>query len=783
MNRLRQRILLSIFFLSSITTLAEAPSANTISTESSKDNAISNEDCVKLLEQLRKIDLINQNIGLMLHSTKLQNKKLIQDFLASLRDSIESKQDAVYDGIVRGGGNMSKDMIIDILKFNTSMTDTLYTANSNKFSKLQISQEDENLSLSSLRSKLEENDKKIEYLNKNIEYLGLSTFSIWYRELVEKDKTHLIKATERMALYAFTSSLMLFFLSSNTLKELKNKLNSKDKKLDALYAPIRHFIDASLSAKEVIGDVPYYDNISKQFEPLKGEYTGIFTHAVTGLNKFGINIQALSKPLNKGILSIMSLYLVKERTEIPKWIRKKILRAKVILRGGKFAETSSLIKGEYELPKETLDDVIGVNHVKQTCMRLVEQCANPQPFEDANKKIRGVIFAGTPRTGKTFTAKAICGEINKKMKNAKFKYFTVISSDFSQYTFEEIVKVAEDQAPCILCIEEIDTLNLQKSNHQPSMKLLSDFLTWMSGPLETKKSKEVIVIGITNDPHKLDKALLQPGRFDVIVPFENPSLKNRRQYLDKLLKKFNINASEERRQAIVIQTEGKTYTDIDNLVSAVIEKSKELSISIRDEFFEDALDFEIRKIACHQRDYCDQQKLSVAAYHAGKVLVTHLASPERVIAKATTKPVKRTIQENKESKQYFDWGGTFSYSKIDDFKLGSEKEIINECKVLIAGAEAQKIVTGSYHYDHQSVDRQKAMDNYNKILLGGQEYKVFPDEHKNQVVTESREKLKDLSLEVNKLLEANKDKLKELTNALLEKESLTQSEIYEILES
>jgi ATP-dependent Zn protease len=308
-------------------------------------------------------------------------------------------------------------------------------------------------------------------------------------------------------------------------------------------------------------------------------------------------------------------------------------------------------------------------------------------------------------------------------------------------------------------------------------------LTWMSGPLENNKSKEVIVVGITNDPHKLDKALLQPGRFDVVLPFEMPSLKNRRIHIDKQLKKYNINASENRKHALAIQTENKTYTDIDNVISAVIEKSKELSIPIRDEFFEGALDFEVRKIACHQRDYCDQQRLSVAAYHAGQTLATYLISPERIIAKATTHPVKKTIQENKELKKYFNWGGTFSYSNRDDFDLGAEKEMLNECKVLIAGAEAQKIITGSYHYDHQSLDRQKAMDNYNKILLGGQEYKVFPSEHKNQVVTQSREKLDKLGVEVKALLEKHMDKLKELTNTLLEKEIMNQVELYEILES
>lgn len=774
MNKLIQKALLVGAVLFSITVNCNnLPSASTISNETS----------LKLLEQLRNVELKNQNIALMLPSTTMQNKDKIQAFLVEIRDKVETFQNSMYDHIVRHDGGLSSEKVVELIKFNTSITRSLKQALDSKFSKLEVLPEDEKLSLEKLEKQIEENNKQLEHINKNIEYIGLSNLKIWYREFFEKDKYKVLKVSERSAIYAMTTLALLYFLSSKTIKNWQGSLEFEDSKLKEIMSIIpKGILTLALKTKNIIGDPAHHNLLDKSFEPNPDEITGIFTKLQQTLYNYNVNTSALNKPIVGGALSIAAGWLVKEREEIPKWIKRKILQAKAKLRGGKITERSNIKSGSYELPKETLDDVIGVDHVKQTCLRLVEQCANPQPFEDANKRIRGVIFTGAPRTGKSFTAKAICGEINKRMKSSKFKYITVFSSDFLDLSFEQIVKIAEDYSPCILCIEEIDTLNLQKSNHQPSMKLLSEFLTWMSGPLENSKSKDVIVIGITNDPHKLDKALLQPGRFDVIVPFERPSIEHRRLHLEKQLKKRSILISDEMKEAVAIQTEDKTYTDIDNIIGSVIEKSKELSMPIRDEFFENALDFDIRKIACHQRNYSKEQEEAVSAYHAGKTLMTHLISPERVIAKTTTLPVKRKIEENRETKNYFEWGGTFSYSRIDDFKLGAEKEILNECKVLLAGAEAQKILTGSYHYDHQSTDRQKAMDNYNKILLRGQEYRLFPNEHKDFVVTESRKKLDELSFEVRTLLEQNKEKLVELRDALVEKEILNQTEIYEVLD-
>src|SRR3990167_6302722 len=436
------------------------------------------------------------------------------------------------------------------------------------------------------------------------------------------------------------------------------------------------------------------------------------------------------------------------------------------------------------LPRETLDALVGPEHVANTCLRVVEQCANPMPFEDSNKKIRGVLFCGPSRTGKTFAAKAICGEINKRLGTSKYKFLYHIASNFSygSNAFDNIISEAEALAPCILCIEEIDTLNLQKGMSQQQMRTLGDFLGWMGdGPLETLKSKGVIIIGITNNPEKLDKALLQPGRFDRIVVFDLPSFKHRMEHLEKQLVKFSIDLSETIKYKIIQSTEGKTYADLDNIISCVIEKSKELNQPIKDAFFEDAIDLEIYKIDLPQKDLSVEQLNAVSAYHSGKTLMTKILFPEKIISRATVNPVKKAIEENKKLNEYFEWGGTFSHWQEDELNFGEETKLEKKCKLLLSGLEAQKMLTGDYNYLHATTDRQEAIDTALSIVLKGLKYSNFPENSKKEAVEKAEQLLERYALEVREILEQNKELLLHLDSKLKEQRLLHKEEIEAIL--
>ena len=594
---------------------------------------------IEALELTRATEITLQYIGYMIPSTPLENKEEVKEYLNGFKKQIKELEGQVYLEVAKNENDLPTEVVTEIIALNSQLIKSLNIAMGSNFKKLNPLKKQPQ-SFSDLKAQIEIEKKILEKIGNDIEYIGLSTFNKFYRDVLEKEKYSVLPTAKRLFTVALAVSVPLFLINDEYLKTNLNHDNIIFNLIKAYKSKIGSFKADYTSLSEAVNDL---NRASKD---------GWFRFTQELFSATGYKLIPIKTPVTLSMIPYVTRMLNRDFGEIPKWVNEKTTKAKIYLRGGKFAKRNT----HGETPKETLDALVGPEHVANTCLRVVEQCANPMPFEDSNKKIRGVLFCGPSRTGKTFAAKAICGEINKRLGTSKYKFLYHIASNFSygSNAFDNIISEAEALAPCILCIEEIDTLNLQKGMSQQQMRTLGDFLGWMGdGPLETLKSKGVIIIGITNNPEKLDKALLQPGRFDRIVVFDLPSFKHRMEHLEKQLVKFSIDLSETIKYKIIQSTEGKTYADLDNIISCVIEKSKELNQPIKDAFFEDAIDLEIYKIDLPQKDLSVEQLNAVSAYHSGKTLMTKILFPEKIISRATVNPVKKAIEENKKLNEYF----------------------------------------------------------------------------------------------------------------------------------
>ena len=221
-------------------------------------------------------------------------------------------------------------------------------------------------------------------------------------------------------------------------------------------------------------------------------------------------------------------------------------------------------------PRYTFDDIIGHEAFKHQLNRYVEYIMDPDKFDRAGATPeRGILFAGPPQTGKTMLAEATAGEILKRqMLNGntdKFSFLVFTPAEINESGIDFILWLAEAQAPCIVFIDELDLYGLQRERNT---KMLGEFLTAMSGAMNTEKSKRIILLGATNKPENLDQALLQHGRFGKILYFDYPSFEERKQFFNKkLLQDLGLTFKDTFVEKLTRETENCTYNDLKAIVN------------------------------------------------------------------------------------------------------------------------------------------------------------------------------------------------------------------------
>lgn len=299
-----------------------------------------------------------------------------------------------------------------------------------------------------------------------------------------------------------------------------------------------------------------------------------------------------------------------------------------------------LIGNGYEVhPEEievTFNDVKGVEEAKQELKEVVEFLKDPERFSVLGGKLpKGVLLVGPPGTGKTLLARAVAGEAGVPFFHAAGPEFEEVLVGQGARRVRDLFATAKLQAPCVIFIDEIDSVGAKRSNsviHPYANQTINQLLTEMDG---FRQNEGVVVLGATNRRDDLDKALLRPGRFDVEVQVPVPDLKGRVEIFELYLAKVKC-APEVDLDALARQTTGFTGADIENMVNqAALRAAIEGAKSVKMVHLENSRDKIIMGPERRSR-IPDEESNTITAYHeGGHALVAHYTKQSTPLHKIT----------------------------------------------------------------------------------------------------------------------------------------------------
>lgn len=438
----------------------------------------------------------------------------------------------------------------------------------------------------------------------------------------------------------------------------------------------------------------------------------------------------------------------------------------------------SLEKPTQNYPKVNFSNIAGNEEAKEEMKFLVEFLKNPSKYTDAGAKLpKGVIFYGPPGTGKTLMARAIAGE-------AKVPFFSVSGSDFMELyvgvgakRVRELFDKARKNAPCIVFIDEIDAVGGSRGLDSNSERdqTINALLNEMDG---FNGSEGIIVIAGTNLIEKLDRALIRPGRFDKHIPINLPDCKDRYEIL-KLHSRNKKFADDVNLEELAKMTIGFAGAGLESLLneSVILSINRGRKVvtnkDIEDAYFKIVMKGDKKK---NLKDRKDEEIDLVAWHEAGHALCAKLVTTHAV-PKVTIIPTTSGAG-----------GATF----VTPHKMGlfSKRELLNDVMVNYAGrigeylllGEDEKTTTGAFN------DIKVATENLKKIvayygmshtfgLINLEEINVD-----SEIILEEVSKLsKKLYEKTLHLLKENYHILKDIANALKEKETINEEELDSII--
>ena len=440
----------------------------------------------------------------------------------------------------------------------------------------------------------------------------------------------------------------------------------------------------------------------------------------------------------------------------------------------------------------TFDDVAGEEEAKDALTEIVSFLHNPDKYSAIGAKLpKGALLVGPPGTGKTLLAKAVAGE-------AKVPFFSISGSEFVEMfvgmgaaKVRDLFKQANEKAPCIVFIDEIDTIGKKRDNggmggNDEREQTLNQLLTEMDG-FDGKKG--VVILAATNRPESLDPALLRPGRFDRRIPVELPDLQGREAILKVHAKDVKTDGSIDY-SAIARATSGASGAELANIVNEAALRAVRMGRNVVKQ--EDLQESVETVIAGYQRKNAvlSPYEKKVVAYHEiGHALVAAKQSNFAPVTKITIIP--RTSGA---------LGYTMQVEEGDKY-LMSKEEAQNKIATLTGGRSAEELIfntitTGASNDIEQATKLARAMitrygmsrefdmvalETVTNQYLGGDTSLACSADTSAQIDKEVVELVKSGHEKAIGILKENMDKLHELAQFLLEKETITGEEFMEIL--
>ena len=458
-----------------------------------------------------------------------------------------------------------------------------------------------------------------------------------------------------------------------------------------------------------------------------------------------------------------------------------------------FGKSNAKIYAETETGK-TFADVAGQEEAKEALKEIVDFLHNPQKYADIGAVLpKGALLVGPPGTGKTLLAKAVAGE-------AHVPFFSISGSEFVEMfvgmgaaKVRDLFKQANEKAPCIVFIDEIDTIGKKRdgsgfSGNDEREQTLNQLLTEMDG---FDGRKGVVILAATNRPESLDKALLRPGRFDRRIPVELPDLKGRVAILKVHAKNVKL-GSDIDFDAIGRATSGASGAELANIVNeGALRAVRQGRAFVSQADLEESVEVVIAGYQRKDAAVSINEKRIVSYHEVGHALVAACQSNSAPVHKITIIP--RTSGA---------LGYTMQVEEGERF-LMSKEEALNKIATLTGGRAAEEfifhsITTGAANDIEQATKMARAMvtrygmssqfgmvalETVNNQYLGGDTSMVCSPETARLVDEEVVAIVRQQYDKAMQILKDNAAKLNEIAAYLLERETITGEEFMEILKA
>ena len=480
---------------------------------------------------------------------------------------------------------------------------------------------------------------------------------------------------------------------------------------------------------------------------------------------------------------------------INRWASKKMEQmggagGNAMLFGGKSGAKQYVVDDETGIK---FNDVAGEDEAKESLQEIVDFLHNPKKYEDIGAKMpKGVLLVGPPGTGKTLLARAVAGE-------AGVPFFSIAGSEFVEMfvgmgasKVRDLFKQAGEKAPCIVFIDEIDTIGKKRDGganlggNDEREQTLNLLLTEMDG---FDAAKGVVILAATNRPESLDPALTRPGRFDRRVPVELPDLKGRERILRLHAKKVRLGPDCDF-SVVARMTPGASGAELANIVNeAALCAVRHRRKAVTQFDLQEAVDTILAGAQKKNKILNNKEKCIVSYHEVGHALVAALQTNSAPVQKITIVP--RT-------------SGALGFTmqvEDGDHTLMTKEEILNKIATLTGGRAAEELIfhsitTGASNDIEQATKLARALvtrygmtedfdmvalETVNNAYLGGDASLACSEQTAAKVDAKVVEIVQAEHRKAYKLLADNKRKLDEIAQYLYEKETISGEEFMRIL--
>ena len=510
-----------------------------------------------------------------------------------------------------------------------------------------------------------------------------------------------------------------------------------------------------------------------------------------GITEFGTPIIEQMSPLMEFLLTWVIPIVV--MVALGQWLMKRMTSKMMGGMGNamSFGKSNAKVYVQSETGIK-FADVAGEDEAKEILQEIVDFLHNPKKYEEIGAKMpKGALLVGPPGTGKTLLAKAVAGEANVPFFSISGSEFVEMFVGMGAAKVRDLFQQANEKAPCIVFIDEIDTVGKKRdgggfSGNDEREQTLNQLLAEMDG-FDGKKG--VVILAATNRPDSLDPALLRPGRFDRRVPVELPDLKGREEILKVHAKNIRVGDNVDY-NAIARMASGASGAELANMINeAALRAVRDGRKFVTQADLEESVEVVIAGYQKKNKIMTDKEKLIVSYHEVGHALVAALQSHSAPVTKITIIP--RT-------------SGALGYTMQvdeDEHNLMSREELENKIATLTGGRVAEDLVfhsitTGASNDIEQATKVARAMitrfgmneefgmvafETVTNQYLGGDTSLACSESTAAQIDEKVVAAVRKQYDKAEQLLKDNMPKLHELAKYLYEEETITGDEFMEIL--